>query len=309
MANAEGSVTDGAKTAVSENFFSNVYVKFLLDFMIAILIVIVFIFISKIISTVIKKKIISNSVGKNSDEAEKMATLIGDVIFITLTGFSIFIWLDFLWVDIGLFVGWLSIWIWFAAKEILGNMLAGVLILSTREFKIWDMIQIDDINSRWKLLYFGTIEEITIRYTVIRALNKRRMVIPNLTLIVSPIHTFTSEELVRLETTIKVPFDADVNTIQIIMKESVNSLWFVIEKEKTDILVDSFQESGVIMLARFHVDPNVTKAIPVALSEANRIIYNTLKEKGINVPYPHTVVTVDKNDKNLLQSLLFVKKN
>gem|GEM_PF-4433278 len=50
------------------------------------------------------------------------------------------------------------------------------------------------------------------------------MVIPNLTLIVSPIHTFTSEELVRLETTIKVPFDADVNTIQIIMKESVNSL-------------------------------------------------------------------------------------
>gem|GEM_PF-5397799 len=63
------------------------------------------------------------------------------------------------------------------------------------------------------------------------------------------------------------------------------------------------------MLARFHVDPNVTKAIPVALSEANRIIYNTLKEKGINVPYPHTVVTVDKNDKNLLQSLLFVKKN
>gem|GEM_PF-4032250 len=91
MANAEGSVTDGAKTAVSENFFSNVYVKFLLDFMIAILIVIVFIFISKIISTVIKKKIISNSVGKNSDEAEKMATLIGDVIFITLTGFSIFI--------------------------------------------------------------------------------------------------------------------------------------------------------------------------------------------------------------------------
>jgi len=310
MANAGWSgITDGAKEAAAENFFANVYVKFLINLFIAIFIVIIFIIISKIISSIIKKKIISNSVGKNSEEAEKMATLIGDVIFVTLTWFSVFIGLDFLWVDIWLFVGWLSIWIWFAAREILWNMLAGVLILSTREFKIWDMIQIDDVNTRWRMLYFGTIEEITLRYTVLRALNKRRIVIPNLTLIVSPIHTYTSEELVRLESSIKVPFNADVSAIQTIIKEAVNSLWFIIEKNKTDVLVDSFQESGIKIVARFHVDPNVTKAIPVALSEANRIIHSTLREKGIDIPYPHTAVTVDKNDKNLLQSLLFIKKN
>ncbi len=302
-------LTEWAKTAASENFFSNEYVKFLINLMIAILIVIVFIFISKIISTIIKKKIIANSVGRNTEEAEKMATLIGDVIFITLTGFSIFIWLDFIGVDIWLFVGWLSIWIWFAAKEILWNMLAGVLILSTREFKIWDMIQIDDINNRNGIWYFGTIEEITIRYTVIRALNKRRLVIPNLTLITSPIHTFTSEEVVRLETSISIPYNRNLSKVQSIMKEAINSLWFTIEKDRTDVLVKEFLDSWIKMIARFYIDPNVTKAMPVALSEANRILYDSLRDNDIHVPYPHTVVTVDKNDKNLLQSLLFVKKN
>lgn len=246
---------------------------------------------------------------KNSEEAEKMSELIWDVIFITLTGFSIFVGLQFLWVDVGLFVGWLSIWIWFAAKEILGNMLAWVLILSTREFKIWDMIQIDDINSRWRMLYFGTIEQITIRYTVLRTLNKRRVVIPNLTLITSPIHTYTSEELVRLDSIVRIPFGVDVDVVLPIVKEAVNGLWFVIEKEKTDVLVMNFLDNWIELSARFHVDPNVNKAIPVALSEANRVIYNALKNNWINIPYPHTVVTVDKNDKNLLQSLLFVKKN
>ncbi|MBU0626136.1 mechanosensitive ion channel family protein [Patescibacteria group bacterium] len=46
-------------------------------------------------------------------------------------------------------------------------------------------------------LYFGRIEEITIRYTVIRTLDLRQVVIPNTTLISTPIKTFSAEELVR----------------------------------------------------------------------------------------------------------------
>ncbi|HCB51916.1 TPA: hypothetical protein DEP21_05130 [Patescibacteria group bacterium] len=47
-------------------------------------------------------------------------------------------------------------------------------------------------------LYFGRIEEITIRYTVIRTLDLRQVIIPNMTLISTPIKTFSSEDLVKL---------------------------------------------------------------------------------------------------------------
>lgn len=52
----DGSMTSGVKEAVWANFFSNDYVKFLINLILALLIVAFFIFISKVISTLVKKK-------------------------------------------------------------------------------------------------------------------------------------------------------------------------------------------------------------------------------------------------------------
>ncbi|MEY3197947.1 MAG: hypothetical protein RL023_794, partial [Candidatus Parcubacteria bacterium] len=50
--------------------------------------------------------------------------------------------------------------------------------------------------------YFGRIEEITIRYSVIRTLDLRRVIIPNLDLITRPVKTYDSEDMVRLDFTV-----------------------------------------------------------------------------------------------------------
>ena len=82
-------------------------------------------------------------------------------------------------------------------KEILGNMIAGIMILYTKEFKLGDIIEVQADET-----YFGRIEEITIRYTIIRTLDLRQVVIPNLKLISVPIKTFSAEQLVKLGTTV-----------------------------------------------------------------------------------------------------------
>ncbi len=73
-------------------------------------------------------------------------------------------------------------------------MIAGLLVLTTKEYKIGDLIEFQDANNN---NYFGRIEEITIRYSVIRTLDLRRVVIPNLDLITRPVKTFDSEETIR----------------------------------------------------------------------------------------------------------------
>jgi small-conductance mechanosensitive channel len=60
------------------------------------------------------------------------------------------------------------------------------------------------------------------------------------------------------------------------------------------------------MIWYYYIDPNNTKISKInADSEIRKNIHRKLNENNINIPYPHTVLTVDKNDKNLLWTIMF----
>lgn len=69
-------------------------------------------------------------------------------------------------------------------------------MMTTKEFALGDLIEVfvDDA------VYYGRLDEITIRYTVIRKLDMTRVIIPNRTMTRVPIMTLSSEENVRLKT-------------------------------------------------------------------------------------------------------------
>lgn len=74
----------------------------------------------------------------------------------------------------------------------IGNMIAGIMIMTNEKIKIGDFMQfMGKINMR------GTIEEINIRYTVIRTYDKKRTIIPNSILAKTPVQTYKSEPLLR----------------------------------------------------------------------------------------------------------------
>jgi small-conductance mechanosensitive channel len=58
----------------------------------------------------------------------------------------------------------------------------------------------------------------------------------------------------------------------------------------------------------FYFDPKGGKIIPVATSEVHTAIMDALRKNDIVIPYPHTTLTVDYNDKNLLGSMVYVAK-
>jgi len=74
----------------------------------------------------------------------------------------------------------------------IGNMIAGIMIMTNQKIKIGDYMQfMGKINMR------GIIEEINIRYTVIRTYDKKRTIIPNSILAKTPVQTYKSEPLLR----------------------------------------------------------------------------------------------------------------
>lgn len=60
----------------------------------------------------------------------------------------------------------------FASQHALANVVGGIFIVIFKPFRVGDLIQVGAIN-------MGTVEDITLRHTVIRSFQNRRIIIPN----------------------------------------------------------------------------------------------------------------------------------
>lgn len=154
--------------------------------------------------------------------------------------------------------------------------------------------------------YFWRIEEITIRYTVVRTFDLRKVIIPNLTLIIKPVRTYDSEDIIRLETGVTVHYGTNIPQAQKLITTAVNKVKLVKEKQSTRVNVQSFGDHWVRLQVFFYFDPASGVIIPTALSDVNDAIFAMFKEQWIVIPYPHSTITVDYNDKNLLGSMIYV---
>lgn len=114
-------------------------------------------------------------------------------------------------------------------------MIAGIMILTTKQVKLGDIIEVAIDGG-----YFGRVEEITIRYTVLRTLDLRQVVLPNMSLISTPIKTYSSEELVKMRVLASIHYDADIATSIKVIVDAVNSLDFIKNKESTSAYVTEF---------------------------------------------------------------------
>lgn len=97
-------------------------------------------------------------------------------------------------------------------------MFAGIMVLTNNDYKLGDIIVVDDGDNE----YFGRIEEITIRYTVIRTFELRKVIVPNLTMITKPVKTYDAEEVIRLDFTFTIHFDSPMPESLQIIKDAIN---------------------------------------------------------------------------------------
>jgi len=239
-----------------------------------------------IIARLVKRSILKHSEWKNSEHAQKIANLIRNLVYYILLGFWVFISFEVLGFDVWLLLWWVSFGIWLAFKEILGNMIAGIMILYTKEFRMWDIVEVKAEET-----YLWRIEEITVRYTIIRTLDLRQVVIPNLKMISVPIKTFSAEDIVKLNTTIWIHYDSDVEKAIQVIVNAINQIDFIKEKENTIVFVSNFWDSAIDLKCIFFFDPNSGIIADYAIWYVNEIMNNALKQNDIKIPYPHTTIT------------------
>lgn len=250
----------------------------------------IFIVIYIIIKKIVRK--VENRVkGQAIDDDEytnKVAHLVGNIVFISLMVFNILIIFSFLKLDVAIVMGSLSIAIGFAMENTIKNMISGILMLTNKKIAIGDFVE---VLGSFQLL--GTVEEINMRNTIFRTLESRRIIIPNWQLADTPIKTLKTENLIRGEFDIKLSRHVNLDQVKNLLLQTINTHENVINKHYTSSIVSGFDWRGIVIKNFFYFNPQMGKSAFVIKSDLRKTISQVFKKYGIKTPYLNVVVNVE----------------
>jgi small-conductance mechanosensitive channel len=158
----------------------------------------------------------------------------------------------------------------FAFKDILGNFLAGVMLLFQRPFTIGDQVRIDAVE--------GMVENIRVRDTVLRAADGTLVYLPNEKVFTATIANVSSPATRRAEVVIAVDAGADLSVAIRTAAETLAGQDAVLDDPPPDVLVTALADGAVKIACRFWVDTaagsfaraesDVASALKTAMDEA-----------------------------------------
>jgi small-conductance mechanosensitive channel len=165
----------------------------------------------------------------------------------------------------------------FAFRDVLQNLLAGILILLTRPFVIGDQIKAGSFEE--------TVDDVWVRATVLRTYDNQRVLIPNATLFTDKITIITAHEKRRFSFPVTIGTGDDIKAAKGVIVEALRDVDGVLADPAPEALVTGLGASGVDLTARFWIDPPRRRDAVDATDHAIMAVKEALIEAGIDLPY------------------------
>jgi len=158
-------------------------------------------------------------------------------------------------------LGFGSVAIGFAFRDILQNLFAGVLIVINRPFRAGDVIAMDK--------YEGTVQRVEARATIIRTADGRRVAVPNSLLYTSPVTINTANSQRRDELAVVLAPDQPIEAIGESVTAELGKVEGVLDKPKPELVGQSIAADGLHAVVRWWtlsrgVDRQAVRAAAVA---------------------------------------------
>jgi small-conductance mechanosensitive channel len=171
----------------------------------------------------------------------------------------------------------------FALQDISKNFVAGLLILLQQPFDIGDAIEVTG--------YSGTVENVDLRATEIRTFDGKIVLIPNADVYTNPITNFSRGENRRLDLTIGVAYDTDLELARTTALEAISQVEGVLQDPVPQVVFENFGGSTIDFIIYFWINSQ-ENSILTAKDQAVVQINAAYVDKGIEMPYPIQTVLV-----------------
>lgn len=194
----------------------------------------------------------------------------------------------------GLGIG--SVVLGLAAQESMKNFFGSLALVIGDAYEVGDFIECSMQGVS------GTVEDITMRHTIIRTINNRRVIIPNCQMNSYIIENFNykDNENVKL-VDYSISYESDIDKAVSILKDEMKKLYKPSKKginkdvEFPKVRVASWNDSSISLRAWVWGKDN--SDVYDNMYKLNYVIKKRFDEENIEIPYPHVVVTNKKNNK------------
>ena len=237
---------------------------------------------------------------KNDELTPSLRVLIGKILKITLIFIAVMVAISGIGIDLTVFSvlsGAIGVGIGFGFQKVISNFISGLIILADRSIKPGDTISLGDT--------FGWIRELRARFVSVVTRDGRKFLIPNEDFITREVINWSfSDDMVRLDVPFGVSYDSNPHQVTELAILAIKQVDRVIETPSPVCWLTGFGDSSLDFLLRFWIrDPQ--NGLTNIRGQALLALWDTFKEHGIKIPYPHrevimnTPVSITTKDKNL----------
>ncbi|MFC7059156.1 mechanosensitive ion channel family protein [Halovenus salina] len=174
--------------------------------------------------------------------------------------------------------GFLGIVVGMAARQTLGAMIAGFVLMFSRPFTVGDWIEVGDED--------GIVTNITIMNTRLKNFDGEAIVIPNDIVSNSAITNRTSQGHLRTRLDVGIDYAADPERAQEIAQAVMEDLDAVANAPPPQVVSKAFGDSAIVLELRFWVDRPTPQHRWHAVESVVHGVKEAFEDAGIKIPYP-----------------------
>ncbi|MFD1569130.1 mechanosensitive ion channel family protein [Halorubrum laminariae] len=179
--------------------------------------------------------------------------------------------------------GFLGIVVGMAARQTLGAVLAGFVLMFSRPFEVGDWVEVGD--------HEGTVTEISIMSTRLRSFDGEMVTLPNDDVRAGSIVDRSRRNRLRIEIEVGVDYDTDIDRAAEVIESAVADVDDVAEMPEPNAVTKRFADSAVVLGLRYWIrNPSMRKRWRTQTA-AMSAMKSALEAEGILIPFPQQTLS------------------
>jgi small-conductance mechanosensitive channel len=182
--------------------------------------------------------------------------------------------------------GFLGVVVGLAARQTLGAVLAGFVLLFSRPFEVGDWVRLGDSE--------GVVTDVTVFTTQLRTADGEYVMIPNDRVTSETVTNRSREGRLRLSVEVGVDYDADPGEAAAVAQRAAAGVETVLADPEPRVVRRGFGDSAVVLEVRFWIDEPSAERKWAARTAVVDAVKAAFDREGIAIPFPQR--TLDARD-------------
>ncbi len=179
--------------------------------------------------------------------------------------------------------GFAGIVLGMAARQTLGAVIAGFVLMFSRPFEIGDWVKIGDND--------GIVTDITIVNTRLQTFDGEYVMLPNDYVGSNEVVNRSRKGRLRIHVEVGVDYSTDIEYAMEVAKEAMSDLDDILTVPRPQVVVTEFESSSVLLDLRFWIDKPSARRRWRAQTAVITAVKSAFDEEGVKIPFPQREVS------------------